>query len=709
MKNRRYLIFTLITFLMLSLVSNSFAQDESPEYVVRVIYFLPNDREADSDIDTKLDTLIKEVQQFYADQLEAHGFGRKTFTLKTDESGKILVNHVKGEFNEAYYHNQNFRREVPKEINTRFNTSKNINIVVVDTSNNFGGFATVNGSGGNAVVSAATNDYTYLVGHELGHVFGLGHDWRSDSYIMTYAAHPSALSRCAAEWLDVHKYFNLTNRTFNDNTKIQMFTPDFVTSPAAIRLQFEITDPDGLHQAQLFLPSEMGPSVIDCKSLKNKNSVIIEFVTTELLAIESGTIGLSVIDSQGNIIQQLPFHIDITSLLPDSEPISIPDINLAAVVRETLGLASNSPITQLDILKLTKLEVWENLNIGDLTGLEHATHLQILVLWNNQIQDMTPLTELTKLKRVNLSYNQISNIPSLIGMEQLTTLELTGNRISDITSLRELTQLTDLDIGLNPINTENLFSVLTQLTRLRALSLAGMKISDITPLAKLTHLRTLSFGGNHISDITPLMMLTSLRNLSISGTQISDITPIKRLSQLRHLFLNHNQISDVEPFAELVNLRELYLIGNPIKDREPLLELLRKNPEVKIYLKNYDDPLPVNLSHFRAEHTDAGVVLKWTTESELDNAGFYIYRSETKAGEFKIVNPRLIQGAGTSSERNAYTWTDTTAKPNTVYYYQIEDVSHAGVRKRLATVRLRGLVSASGKLTTRWADLKATQ
>ena len=116
------------------------------------------------------------------------------------------------------------------------------------------------------------------------------------------------------------------------------------------------------------------------------------------------------------------------------------------------------------------------------------------------------------------------------------------------------------------------------------------------------------------------------------------------------------------------------------------------------------DPLPVSLSHFRAERTDAGVLVKWITESEVDNAGFYIYRSETKDGKFKIVNPTLIQGAGTTSERHTYTWTDTTAKPNTVYYYRIEDVSHAGVRKPLATVRMRGLVSASGKLTVLWAD-----
>ena len=703
MKTILCFIVTLFTFAMLALVPNSFAQDDSPEYVVRAIYFIPKDREPDPNMDEKFDTLIKDVQQFYADQMEAHGFGRKTFTLETDESGKILVHHMKGEFNEAYYRDANCRN-VPEEISTKFDSSKNSNLVIVDTSLNFIAFARVDRSGGNAVISAVTNNFIYLSVHELGHVFGLGHDWRNESYMMTVAQHPSVISGCAAEWLDAHKYFNPTSRTFNDNTKAQMLTPDFVTSPDAIRLQFEITDPDGLHQAQLFLPSEGGLSLFGCKSL-NENRVIIEFVTTELLTFKSCTISLNVIDSQGNI-KSFPFQIDITPILPDSEPVSIPDVNLAAVVRETLGLAPNSPITQLDILKLTKLEVWENLNISDLTGLEHATHLQILTLGMNQIQDMTPLTKLTKLKRVNLSFNQIGHIPSLIGMKELTALDLTNNRLSDITSLRELTQLTDLVIQANPINTENLFSVLTQLTRLRILGLTGMEISDITPLAKLTQLRTLYLGFNQISDITPLAALTNLRNLYLSNNQISDITPINRLSQLRHLFFGPNQISHVPSFAELVNLKELGLIGNPIKNRKPLLELLRKNPDVKIYLKNYDEPLPVTLSYFRAEHTNAGVLLKWTTESEVDNAGFHIYRSQTKDGEFKVVNPTMIQGAGTTSERNTYTWTDSTAKPNVAYYYRIEDVSHAGVREQLAIVRMRGLVSASGKFTISWADLK---
>ena len=47
-----------------------------------------------------------------------------------------------------------------------------------------------------------------------------------------------------------------------------------------------------------------------------------------------------------------------------------------------------------------------------------------------------------------------------------------------------------------------------------------------------------------------------------------------------------------------------------------------------------------------------------------DNAGFNILRGQTRTGEFKVINTQMIPGAGTTAERNTYTWTDTTAKPN---------------------------------------------
>ena len=122
--------------------------------------------------------------------------------------------------------------------------------------------------------------------------------------------------------------------------------------------------------------------------------------------------------------------------------------------------------------------------------------------------------------------------------------------------------------------------------------------------------------------------------------------------------------------------------------------------------------LPVSLSSFRPMRDKATgeVVIRWITQSELNNAGFNILRSETKTGEFQVVNTKgIIPGHGTTSEKHVYTWTDTTAKPNVVYYYQIEDVSLDGERTTLRTTHLRGNVNATGKLTTTWGDLKTQQ
>ena len=122
--------------------------------------------------------------------------------------------------------------------------------------------------------------------------------------------------------------------------------------------------------------------------------------------------------------------------------------------------------------------------------------------------------------------------------------------------------------------------------------------------------------------------------------------------------------------------------------------------------------LPVELSHFRpARNKDTGaVVITWSTQSELNNAGFFIKRSQQRDGEFKVINATMIAGAGTTSEKQFYTYQDTTAQPNVVYYYQIEDVSLDGNHQTLTRgIRLKGHVSVAGKLTTLWGDLKTSQ
>ena len=119
--------------------------------------------------------------------------------------------------------------------------------------------------------------------------------------------------------------------------------------------------------------------------------------------------------------------------------------------------------------------------------------------------------------------------------------------------------------------------------------------------------------------------------------------------------------------------------------------------------------LPVSLSKFRPERmkNTGEIVVRWATESELNNAGFNILRSEKRDGEFTKVH--FEAGQGTTSERTAYEWRDTSAKPNVVYYYQIQDVSLDGDVTTLRITHLRGNVTAVGKLTTTWGEIKALQ
>ena len=117
--------------------------------------------------------------------------------------------------------------------------------------------------------------------------------------------------------------------------------------------------------------------------------------------------------------------------------------------------------------------------------------------------------------------------------------------------------------------------------------------------------------------------------------------------------------------------------------------------------------LPVELSQFSVSRNDAGaVVLTWATESEVDNAGFNLRRSERRDGGFTLLNAALIAGAGTTGERQTYTFTDTSAKPGVEYYYQLEEVSFAGKPQMLAMRFLRGPVSAANRQLRTFGEVK---
>ncbi|MCY4567760.1 MAG: leucine-rich repeat domain-containing protein, partial [Candidatus Poribacteria bacterium] len=428
------LFFSLITITFITLVSvpESLAQEISTpgNQMVRLIYFLPRDRSPRPDRVKALRQLIKDAQQFYADEMEGHGFGRKTFTIETDITGEPLVLQVNGRSNDTHYH-QDTINKVWQELRDTFGTSQRIHFVAIDISNE----RLDGGSCGAAkgyyeqrvkgfLMPASGHCFNLaLAAHELGHAFALEHDFRDDAYIMSYGSNQNRISKCAAEWLDAHGFFNNTPAQVNRDAKIQMLAPT-AAPPNGIRLRFEVAAAGGLHQAMLYLKPTLADPANDFKldgcHVLDAESDTIEFVTSELVDPSQNEVTLQVIDKNGGMKRQT-FPINFVHLLPPPTYVSVPDQNLAAAVRNALGLGTNAAITQQWMQGLTELDARKS-QIKNLTGLEHATRLRSLELRENQIRDIRPLTNLKNLKELILDDNNVSDITPLTNMTQLTWL-----------------------------------------------------------------------------------------------------------------------------------------------------------------------------------------------------------------------------------------------------------------------------------------------
>ena len=108
MKKLRFCAVTLLLASTLFLTIEGHADSDRPSVdtngMVQLVYFLPSDHPHRPDRVAALRQLIKDAQQFYADEMHRHGFSRKTFTVETDNNGEPWVHEVNGKFNEDHYY-----------------------------------------------------------------------------------------------------------------------------------------------------------------------------------------------------------------------------------------------------------------------------------------------------------------------------------------------------------------------------------------------------------------------------------------------------------------------------------------------------------------------------------------------------------------------------------------------------------------------------
>ena len=313
------------------------AADSGETRTLRLIYFLPNDRTFNPDVVDTMKARIPRIRTFFRDQMQSNGKGSKTFEYETDDQGDPVVHRVDAPNADDSYLRA-YRMvgvgNVFRDLRPTFDTSKGIFFIVVDhgTYNNLG-WGSVAGLGGRW---ADNRGYALLpsgfsvetASHELGHAFGLQHDFNDGANIMSYGPGWNRLAACSAGLLSVHPYFNPAiaikgfqhgyNMMEFNSPSVELISPlRYPAGATSFSVQFRVTasGSSGLHQVIFFLrtkwphPADGSQEVKSCRMFSGQNQAVATFNydgiipsegVSSLSASTSQYVAVLAVDTEGN-------------------------------------------------------------------------------------------------------------------------------------------------------------------------------------------------------------------------------------------------------------------------------------------------------------------------------------------------------------------------------------------------------------------------
>jgi len=90
------------------------------------------------------------------------------------------------------------------------------------------------------------------------------------------------------------------------------------------------------------------------------------------------------------------------------------------------------------------------------------------------------------------------------------------------------------------------------------------------------------------------------------------------------------------------------------------------------------------------------IIVEWVTASELNTAGFNVYRSTSLTESPLKLNAQLIPSSSDPLTGASYQYTDRDLSPGTTYYYFVEEVERDGTKNRFEAIQVKA--DSGGKI-----------
>ena len=205
-------------------------KDLGRDYKVRLIYFVPTDREVKPGYEKKAEVLMRVVADIYRREMKANGQKTRGLDFEFEEDGRLKVHLVKGKNPAVFYTGEPFSEDrmfeshmneiaeaIPHRANLVFSETRGI-AEALPQPDIFGGFSIVSGDVFRDEITASTIEKQIgfffdttpvrkvegakteprkvesqvtngVLIHELGHIFGMLHDSSQAANIMFYGYH----------------------------------------------------------------------------------------------------------------------------------------------------------------------------------------------------------------------------------------------------------------------------------------------------------------------------------------------------------------------------------------------------------------------------------------------------------------------------------------------------------------------------------------